>query len=107
MSIGPSGITGSFAGSPLAQSQGSEIERAQQETANQARQTDSAKQAEKSAGIGQTEEEQEAGERDADGRRLWEDTRPAPEDATQEDEPADRQSKDPTGERGNHLDLTG
>ena len=70
MSIGPTGMIGSVAGSPLAQGQGSEVNRAQQETAEQARQAHSTEKAEDAAGVGQTEDDEQASERDADGRRL-------------------------------------
>ena len=61
--------------------------------------------AEAAAGVGEPDgEDHETHDRNADGRRPWED-QPAPEaDA----EPPDmRQSKDPSGQSGNLLDLTG
>ena len=68
-------------------------------------------QAEKAAGIGETDgDEHGANERDADGRRLWE---IAPRDKKKADsaEPpaalTNRQSKDVTGTTGVELDLTG
>lgn len=73
MSIGStSGIVGSAAGSPLAQTRGSETERAGHETSGQQRQVDNDQNAEKAAGIGQTEQDQQTSDRDADGRRIWE-----------------------------------
>jgi hypothetical protein len=72
MSVGPLGIIGSAAGSPLAQSQGSDVNRAQQDTASQSRQTHMSEKAEHAAGVGQTEQDEEATDRDADGRRPWE-----------------------------------
>ena len=108
MSVGSlGGLIGSAAGAPLSQTGGSETERAGRDTAAQQRATDGAARSEKAAGIGTTEQDQEASERDADGRRLWE----APPDKTKEEAAsaaaAERQSRDPSGQSGTHLDLTG
>jgi hypothetical protein len=112
MSIGPlGGIAGSAAGSPLAQTAGSENERtAQDATAHQTRAASNQK-AESAAGIGETDgEDHEAAERDADGRRIWEESpkkkegEPAAEDEASADAP---RSKDPSGASGNLLDLSG
>ncbi len=99
-----------MAGAPLAQTHGSETERAQQDKASQQRRIETDKKAEAAAGIGETDgEDHEAEERDADGRRLWE----AAEQQEAEDaddaqgESPQRQSKDATGESGNLLDLSG
>ena len=55
MSIGPTGgIAGSAAGSPLAQTSGSEVERAQQDAASQKRRIQMNQKAENAAGIGET-----------------------------------------------------
>lgn len=110
MSIGPTGMIGSVAGSPLAQGQGSEVNKAQQDTADQKRQVDLADKAGKAEGIGQTEQEEQASDRDADGRRPWEIGGQAaeqePDDAGL---PASEKhgARDPSGERGQHLDLNG
>jgi hypothetical protein len=110
MSMGPmGGVIGSAAGAPLSQTAGSETERAQKNSLAQNRQVDSNQRAESASGIGQTEQDQESSERDADGRRLWEET------AKKGKQPADgeaadgsaRQSKDATGQSGTKLDLTG
>jgi hypothetical protein len=104
------GTIGSSAGSPLAQSQGAEVSRAQQETAGQARQTRMAEKAEQAAGVGQTEEDEEANERDADGRRPWEIGARRPVEESTETEPApiaECPGKDPTGMTGSQLDLRG
>lgn len=107
MSIGPMGTIGSAAGSQLAQGHGSDVNRAQQETTDHARQTQSADKAESASGVGQTEQDEETADRDADGRRLWE-APPEVEDAEQgEREPGDQRSKDPTGQKGGQLDLSG
>ena len=110
MSIGPLGFVSSAAATPAAQSRSSDVERATRDATIQQRQAQSAAKAEAAAGIGQADgEEHQAAERDADGRRLWEETpgkRPNTSDAASD--PADqRQSKDTTGEAGNRLDLTG
>ena len=62
------------------------------------------------AGVGETEQDEQASDRDADGRRLWEkpatsDQQPADEESPpQTDRPAGR---DPHGQCGQHLDLQG
>ena len=112
-SLGPlGGIPASAAGAPLSQSQGTDRQRAAQDTASAQRESQTAENAEEAAGIGQTDEDQEASERDADGRKLWE---AAPEAADNNEEetndsspPAEpKLSKDVTGESGNQLDLSG
>lgn len=107
MSVGPlGGVFGSAAGAPLSQNQGSESERAAKDATAQKRQADAAQQSEKAAGVGQTEEDQQASERDADGRRLWEaPAQSAEEQSSSADTP--RQGKDATGATGNQIDLTG
>jgi len=110
MSVGAlGGLVGSAAGAPLSQTSGSETERAQRETATQSREASAAERAERAAGIGTTEQDQETNERDADGRRLWEAPAEGQKDAAAAEPvgPAVRQSKDPTGQCGNNLDLTG
>lgn len=109
MSVGPMGMAGSVAGSHLPQVQGVDRERAAGEASDQVRQTESAERAENASGVGQTEEDQEASDRDADGRRPWEapaEVPPSPQGVDEEADPAPR-SKDPTGDRGRHLDLSG
>ena len=112
MSVGPTGMVGGLAGSPLAQTKGNEVDRARQETFNQARQTQSDQHAENAAGIGQTEQDEQASERDADGRRPWElqrkqksDQQAQGDDQQQPDRPS--LSRDPTGESGGQLDVSG
>ena len=112
MSVGPTGgVSASLAGSPLAQTQGSETERVRQDSGTQQRRVESDQKAESAAGIGETDgEDHETAERDADGRRLWE---PPPEgtqpEGTEDDagSPPPRQSKDAAGVSGNLLDLSG
>ncbi len=110
MSVGPlGGIAGSVAGSPLAQTKGSESERAQQDSVAQQRSVDSDRKAEAAAGIGETDgDDHETAERDADGRRLWE--AQADEESTisgGSTQPEERRSKDASGQSGNMLDLSG
>ena len=103
------GILTSAAGTALSQTAGSETERAQKDALTQRRGVDADQHAERSAGIGQTEQDHETSERDADGRRLWEgpvDPKKSQKTAA-EVEAESRQSKDPTGQSGTKLDLTG
>jgi len=108
MSIGPmSGVLGSAAGAPLSQT--SDKERATKDASATERQVTNDTKAEKAAGIGQTESDEGPSERDADGRKLWEDATEAgqkQEPPAPEAEPP-RQVKDPKGESGSSLDLTG
>ena len=111
MSVGPlGGIVGSAAGAPLSQTAGAEAERTQKETSARQRLADSQDKAERAAGIGTTKQDQEASDRDADGRRLWE--APAKENQQEQpDSPEDDQNvpkrKDSRGNAGNTLDLLG
>jgi hypothetical protein len=103
------GLLSSTAGTALSQATGSDTERTQKEGVSQRRSADADQHAEKSAGIGQTEQDQQTGERDADGRRLWEQAvvpKKAPETAAESDGDS-RQSKDATGQSGTKLDLVG
>ena len=106
MSIGPASSLGSVAGTPLGQTKGAELERAQHDAAGQDRKVAGDRQAENAAGIGTTEEESATGERDADGHRLWEKppNTPADQEAAASDE---HRVKDPTGQSGSLLDLSG
>ena len=64
MSVGPlSGVAGSAAGAPLSQTKGSEAERSQNDSVAQKRLVDSQDKSEKAAGIGTTEQDQEASDR--------------------------------------------
>ena len=108
MSIGSLGIVGSLAGTALTQKV-AELDKTQRDAADAARQNDAAARAESAEGIGQTEEESQAGERDADGRRLWErQNKKTPEtDDSAASTPAAALAKDPEGISGGILDLTG
>lgn len=107
-SLGP--ILPGVAGAPLAQSRGTETQRSQQLHDTQQRTADQAQKAEDAAGIAQTDgEEHETEERDADGRRLWEQSPQAAAtgDAAAGDSPTPHVAKDPTGLSGSQLDLSG
>jgi hypothetical protein len=107
--IPTTGIIGSLAATPLAQSKGADIDRAQHDTANQKRETTAAEKADMAAGIGRTEEDSQADDRDADGRRPWElPAKYADESSAADDAAASsHRGKDPTGERGQQLDISG
>ena len=109
MKVGSIGIVASAAATPAAQSRSSDVERAQRDATVQQRQLQSDAKAEAAAGIGRADgDEHQAAERDADGRRLWEepaDTKP--EHATDDSGSQPRSSRDTTGQAGSQLDLTG
>ncbi len=115
MSIGSLGIAGGLAGSPLSQTTGAAVDRAKQDTAHHQRQVESTQQAADASGIGQTHEERETSERDADGRMPWERPEHAAEGgATAEEAAGGSESTlrpagppDPTGDAGGVLDLIG
>ncbi|HEV3340849.1 MAG TPA: hypothetical protein VG125_10850 [Pirellulales bacterium] len=106
MSVGPTTFSASLAAASL-QTRGSETERVQHDIAAKERQAEGDRKAENAAGIGTAESDEGVGERDADGRRLWE--RPPKRKDPTDEEPAaaDGQLKDPTGQSGSLLDLTG
>ena len=109
MSMGPLGSVGAgAAGSPLAQVRAGDTERAK-ETADRDRNRAVDLKAEQSAGVGQTDgEDHEAAERDADGRRPWEESPIAKEDADDgNDAPRTSLPPDPAGQSGNLLDVSG
>ncbi len=106
MNLGPmSGVVGSAAGAPLSQASGPEAERLKKESSVQERTVDSDLKAEKTAGIGQTEQDEGTSDRDADGRQFWQQPEPKPEEQVPEEPPCP--TKDPTGISGSSLDLTG
>lgn len=101
MSMGPlGGILGSAAGSPLSQTKGATTERAARDSAAKETADQLDLHAEKSAGIGTTEEEQASSDRDADGRRAWEwnEKKKSAEEESAEDSAAGPDSE-------GHLDL--
>jgi hypothetical protein len=103
-------MIGSIAGSPLAQAKGSDIDKNKTDTGNQQRQVEANLKAEAAAGIGTTQEDAETSDRDADGRRLWEldhAGQKSTADESSEDPSAPPQAKDPSGQCGQSLDLSG
>lgn len=108
MSIGETGgVFASAAGSPLQQRGGPEADRRAKETSDQNRQIDTSIKSEKAAGIGETDEDSEINDRDADGRKLWEQGAEQQHQQQYDEEQSHRQSKDPDGAAGSELDLTG
>src|SRR3954452_1413401 len=109
MSIGSFGILGSVASTPLTQAKSAD-QQASANTVTHQRQVDAAASAEASAGIGQTDgENHEAADRDADGRKLWEQSPKKHKNAVSPDDSATEThlSKDASGDSGNSLDLVG
>jgi hypothetical protein len=102
----PLGIVGAAAATSLALRQ-NETDRAAQEGANHARQAAADRSAESAAGIGETEQDEAASDRDADGRRLWEAAPNREESPEAENDAAAQAAKDPTGQSGTQLDLSG
>jgi hypothetical protein len=103
MSIGSLGIA-SAAGVPLARTKGTDVDRAQTEVGAHERTVYPGEEAEAAGSVGAPDgENHETAERDADGRRPWDQAEEVPET------PAIGavQSKDPSGQSGNFLDLTG
>jgi len=99
-------LIGSLAGTPLAQTKGAEVERAQQDAAAQERRALSDQKADSASGIGETDgEDHETSQRDADGRRLWERQNAGHPHREPAAEPPS--SKDASGQSGNLLDLSG
>ncbi len=104
MSIGPSTPIGTAAGSPLAQRKGTDTDLAAQETSAQQRKVRTDLQSQQAAGIGEMSHETEVADRDADGRRAWEYGQHDPSQETTDTPP---RSKDPSGQSGNRIDLSG
>jgi hypothetical protein len=108
MSIASLGIVGSLAGTAISQ-RAAEAERTERETSVEKRAAEATEKAEKAAGIGETEEDSQASERDADGRRLWEEPGQAQKKkmSPEPTESAAPLTKDPSGACGSTLDLVG
>jgi hypothetical protein len=109
MNIGlTGGVLAGAAGAPLAQSSGAETERTQKDSSVRERVADGQSKSERASGIGTTDADQQTDERDADGRRLWEQQEQRKKAAADGDAAEPRRAvKDPTGVSGNSLDLTG
>jgi hypothetical protein len=106
MSIGSLGNIGSLAAAPATQ-RTSDTDKTQAATSDKARAEAGVEYAEKASGIGDTQEDSKANDRDADGRRLWEFDQPKEEDPVAEAETPEAKAKDPTGTAGRNLDLSG
>jgi hypothetical protein len=108
-SVGPlGGVNISAAGAPLAQTKGSDVERAAHDTGAQHRNVVYEQKAEAAAGIGETDgEDHQTDERDADGRRPWEFPPKKQKNSDENTSKQATQSRDTSGESGNLLDLTG
>jgi len=106
MSIASLGIVGGLATTSLAQ-RTAETDRLQSDASDQTRGFDAAEKAEQAAGIGHTEGDSEATDRDADGRRVWEVESRSKQPAPTSEPAAPALSKDPTGQRGQALDISG
>jgi hypothetical protein len=107
MSVGPlGGVNASAAGTPLAQTKSSDVERTSQDVGAQSRGAVYERKAESAAGVGETDgQDHQTGERDADGRRPWE--IPPVKQKNPAEDAKSSQSRDASGESGNLLDLTG
>jgi hypothetical protein len=89
----------------MAQTKGSAVERAQDQVGAERRQVYHDRKAAAAAGVGEPDgEDHEATDRDADGRRPWEELAEEQRQTAADDA---RQSKDPSQQSGNLLDLTG
>jgi hypothetical protein len=108
MSVGSLGIISSLATTASTQ-RAADVERVERETSDQARVAVSKAKAASAGGIGETEEDSEISDRDADGRRPWELPAAHPQDEATASSPAAEAAppKDPHGEAGNLLDISG
>jgi len=110
MSVGPlSSVGATVAGTQLAQTSGSDVQRAKQEAASAERNADVSRKADDAAGISQPDGQQhETGERDADGRMPWEieAARKKAEADEAAGDSAEPKSRDATGARGGQLDVS-
>lgn len=110
MSVGPLGMLGSLASTQSA-TRTADVDKAQHEQANHARETTADIKTEMANGIGSTDEFSESTDRDADGRQLMgrsgSSEQPESTDASEESAASEPACKDPHGESGNQLDLQG
>lgn len=105
MNIHPIPIVASAAGTPLSQTKGAEVDRVEEEFGAQRRQVEHDRKAEAAAGVGEPDgEDHQTGQRDGDGRRPWQQQ---PVSGAEVEALAPPRSKDPSGQSGNLLDLTG
>lgn len=106
MSIGSLGGVSSLAASPSTQ-RTSDTEKTQAATTEKARIDSAAEYAEQASGIGETKEESESSDRDADGRRIWEFSEKKKQEEAEAEAARLAKSKDPSGNSGGTLDLLG
>jgi hypothetical protein len=108
MNIPQLAIAGS-AVTTFTQSRASEVDRVSQDASAAQREQDSVDVAEAAEGVGVTNEEQGASDRDADGRRPWEMPHRATKASTEDTDRSEAVAgaKDPTGNAGSQLDLHG
>jgi len=109
MSIGfLSNIGGSVAGTSLAQLRGADADRAQQDSSARELRAQSDQKAELAAGVGQTDgDDHQTAERDADGRQVWQFPDRQGQQEANDGAPHETRGKDPSGQMGNMLDLSG
>jgi hypothetical protein len=109
MSMGAAGTVGSVAGLALQQAKGADVEATHQAARNQARRVEANRAAEAASGVGETEEDHKTEERDADGRRLWEQSSQGQDESDEQQNSSGTPglSRDGAGERGVNLDLCG
>ncbi len=109
MSIGSLGVIASVTTGQLQQTRGADSDRATQDARTHSAELDSARKAEAAEGIGEMLQDEGTSDRDADGRRLWEQAvrRPDSDDMPESIPLEAPQSVDPTGQAGGNLDLTG
>lgn len=111
MSVGPLGLVGSLANSQAA-AKSADVDRAQRDQADHAREVAADIKTERANGIGSADEFSESTDRDADGRQLFGGQRGPAEGEAQDTSTGDAESgsaatKDPHGEAGGTLDLEG
>ena len=106
MNIANIGGLAGAAGTQLAQAKAAESERAR-DANQQDRVRAGQDRAESAAGLGAAEEDQGVSDRDADGRRLWEEPARKKTKGKETPPPPIEAPADPKGECGTQLDLTG
>jgi len=110
MSVGSSSLLIAAVAAPLAQSRGTEIDRAQQVAAAHERQLRSEALADSAGGIAAADgEDNQAGDRDADGRLPWQMQPSAEQDeeaSAGKPSRARRTTQEPAPQSGLRLDVT-
>ena len=106
MSVGPlGGVLGSAAGAPLSQTKGAATETSAREASARDQADEIDLRAERSSGVGQTEGDEGASDRDADGRRLWERQQQGRGGSPDEEAAGEQDEGPPSDEGGDRLDL--